>query len=199
MLSHVHEKKSRRYESVVREREDLRSRLDLSGSGNSGPLTEQKYQVRSFVFLFGWWMEGTRSCTCIDGWELVLPPPCPAPPFTSNPQPNQIEPIQDLKEEYRLYRKQALAALREKDAALAALSNGGNPPPSSSSSSSSTAAGAHNSGGGLDLGDPSVVYLRNLCEKFFSTESPEASSVSFGFDGRGVPGPPFCRWLERST
>lgn len=53
---------SRRYESVVREREDLRSRLDLSGSNSNGPVTEQKYQVcyRPFVcvcpfrFLVGW-------------------------------------------------------------------------------------------------------------------------------------------------
>lgn len=26
------------------------------------------------------------------------------------------------------------------------------------------------------MGDPSVQYLRNLCERFFSTESAEASS-----------------------
>lgn len=41
---------------MVREKEDLRSRLDLSGS--SGPLTEQKYQVRSFVAVSGF-VEGT--------------------------------------------------------------------------------------------------------------------------------------------
>lgn len=41
-LTHIHTYTCNRYESVVREKEDLRSRLDLSGSG---PLTEQKYQV----------------------------------------------------------------------------------------------------------------------------------------------------------
>ncbi len=46
-----------RYESVVREKEDLRSRLDMSGSGG-GPLTEQKYQVRLFVCFFG-------KCVCV--------------------------------------------------------------------------------------------------------------------------------------
>lgn len=39
--------------------------------------------------------------------------------------PPLLNPKQDLKEEYRLYRKQALVALKEKDAAIAGLKASG--------------------------------------------------------------------------
>ena len=160
---------------MVREREDLRSRLDLSGSNNNGPVTEQKYQVRSFVlsFLVGWRVVEGRGATCTYVCGAGRGVGASAPHVPNRTKLNQPE--QDLKEEYRLYRKQALAALREKDAALAALSNGSNPPSSSAAAASaSTAGGAHNGVGSLEFG-----YLRALCEKFFSTESPEASGVRF--------------------
>ncbi len=92
---------------------------------------------------------------------------------------------QDLKEEYRLYRKQALAALREKDAALALAAAPGSSASAvavagaaaaSSPSPGAARRGGSGGGAGLNLGDPAVQYLRNLCEKFFSTESPEVSA-----------------------
>lgn len=117
-------------------------------------------------------------------------PLTPLPPPTHHHTPQNTT-KQDLKDEYRLYRKQALAALREKDAAIAALSNGGTAPPatpasaSASASASMAAGGGGNGGGGggLNLRDPSVVYLRNLCEKFFSTESPEVGGGIGGVSG----------------
>lgn len=90
---------------------------------------------------------------------------------------NQNKTKQDLKEEYRLYRKQALAALREKDAAIAALGGQASAPTPSPAGGGRNGGNGASAGGGLNLQDPSVVYLRNLCQKFFSTESPEVRAV----------------------
>jgi hypothetical protein len=93
-----------------------------------------------------------------------------------------------VKQEYKLYRKKALEALREKDALIAeqAVMLGGRQPPSASSSSSSSnlrnPAGPGGGGGPmggpptamLDVeGDPRIQYLRNLVAKYLSTEQAE--------------------------
>lgn len=92
-----------------------------------------------------------------------------------------------MKQEYKLYRKKALEALREKDALIAeqAVMLGGRQPPSASSSSSSNLRNPAGPGGGggpmggpptamLDVeGDPRIQYLRNLVAKYLSTEQAE--------------------------
>lgn len=105
-----------------------------------------------------------------------------------------------MKEEYKLYRKKALEALREKDALLAEqavmLQQQGvhQPPPSSSSaqaggglrrgSGGPGSAGVRSGtptpggmGGLLDVeGDPRMQYLKNLVMRYLSTDSNEVST-----------------------
>jgi len=83
------------------------------------------------------------------------------------------ERYKELKEEYRLYRKKALEALREKDSLISVLDRegkGGGGGREGRREGGQAGQGGR-MGGGLEGGQ--VVYLRNLTEKFFSTESGE--------------------------
>ncbi|GAB5035002.1 Hypothetical protein NocV09_02300170 [Nannochloropsis oceanica] len=78
----------------------------------------------------------------------------------------------ELKEEYRLYRKKALEALKEKDSLISILDK------ESGGGGGGGGGGARwdggrgvSVGGGLEGGI--LVYLKNLTEKYFSTESGE--------------------------
>ena len=86
------------------------------------------------------------------------------------------ERYKELKEEYRLYRKKALEALREKDSLISILDRegaGGGRELMREGGRGDANGGGGGGGGGGGLEGGTLVYLKNLTEKYFSTESGE--------------------------